>query len=85
VAIVACSAVEQVDTRYRSLFVPLLERTWESLRKGTWWLSFEVRRSYEGDLTRWLDLAGVSTTEAPDSGLEELVRVDRIIRSVNFS
>ncbi len=82
-AIVACRAVEQVDPRYRSLFVPLLERTRESLRKDIWWLRFEERRFYEGELTRWLDLAGVSATEAPGSDLEELVRVDRIIRSVS--
>jgi signal transduction histidine kinase len=83
VAIVAGSAVEQVEPRYRSLFAPLLERTLESLRKDTWWLSFEARRSYKAELTRWLNLAGVSTAEAPDSGLEELERAEKIIRSAS--
>jgi signal transduction histidine kinase len=82
-AIVASIEIEYTDPRLRAQFVPLLEQTLNSLRKDAWWLNFEERRSYDAALRGWLYLAGISSSESSDPSLDELARLETVIRRAN--
>ena len=79
-AIVASSTIEPTDPRLRAAFVPLVEQTLHNLRRNVWWLSEDQRISYDAALRDWLELGGVSDVESSDAGLDELIRLEPVIR-----
>jgi hypothetical protein len=77
-ALIACVYAEQLEVGARADFIPLIDQTLDSLRRGRWWLSFDERRFYDDELRRLLESAGRPTTD--DARLDELANISRIVR-----
>lgn len=80
VAIIASSYVEQSSSTDRARFAPLLSQTLESLRSGLWWLSYDQGRTYDSELGRWLNSAGITSGLRDDERLQELADMERVVR-----
>ena len=79
VALIACAFVEQRPAQERARFTPLLEHTIESLRRGRWWLSYDERSFYDGQLRQILEqLKAKQLSE--DRELKQLAALEQIVR-----
>jgi signal transduction histidine kinase len=78
-ALIACAYVERVAERERAAFIPLLEQTLASLRRGQWWLSYDARRFYDAELRRLLEGAGSTARSSDDAHLDELADMATVI------
>jgi signal transduction histidine kinase len=78
VALIASAFAEQLDAEARADFIPLIEQTLDNLRRGRWWLSFDERQFYDGELRGLLESSGKHTTD--DNRLNQLAAISRIVR-----
>ena len=79
VALIACAFVEQRPAPEQARFTPLLEQTIDSLRRGRWWLSYDERAFYDGQLRQILEqVKGRQLSE--DRELTQLAALEQIVR-----
>lgn len=79
VALIACAYVERMPVEEQPRFVSLYERTLESLRSGRWWLSFDERSFYDGQLRQMIEK--IETKRLPEEGaLQNLAAIEQLVR-----
>jgi signal transduction histidine kinase len=79
VAFLACDLSRGVPAPERRRFVPLLAQTLDALRAGRWWLAFDEREFYDGELRSLMAAAGQPRV-ANDPVLEDLATVRDVVR-----
>jgi hypothetical protein len=79
VALIACAYVERMPRQEQARFSSFVAHTLESLRGGRWWLSYDERSFYDGQLREMV--AGIEA-KAPteDRELKHLAAVEQIVR-----
>ena len=79
VALIACAYVERMPPPEQARLASFVEHTFESLRRGRWWLSYDERSFYDGQLRGMLErLGGKQPSE--DRELKQLAAVEQIVR-----
>lgn len=82
VALIACAYVEHTPVQEQSRFVSLLERTIENLRRGQWWLSYDERSFYDGQLRQMIER--METKRLPeDAALKDLSAIEQVVRRLS--
>lgn len=79
VALIACAYAEQLPVEARADFIPLIEQTLASLRRGQWWLSYDARVFYDRELRAQLESASAGKRSDDDAHLDELAAITRIV------
>ncbi len=82
VALIACGHIERMPAKDQSKFSSFVEQTLESLRRGRWWLSYEERSFYDGQLRQLLEHMGTKPSE--DRELRQLAAVEQIVRRASL-
>jgi signal transduction histidine kinase len=79
VALIACAYAERMPVQEQARFALLFERTIENLRNGRWWLSYDERSFYDGQLRQMIEK--VETKRLPeDDTLKHLAAIEQVVR-----
>jgi signal transduction histidine kinase len=79
VPLIACAYLDRMPLPEQAPFVLLIERTLESLQSGRWWLSYDERAFYEGQLRQMIEK--LKTSRRPEAGaLKDLAAIEQIVR-----
>lgn len=79
VGLMLCPYAERLSERSR--FIPLLEQSLASLRSGRWWLSYDERQFYDGELRRLLASVNPNQHAVEDDRLRAMAALERIVRA----
>lgn len=82
-ALIAATYVESVAKAEQPRFLILLQQTLESLRANRWWLSYDERKFYDGELRRLLARVDSQTPPGGDERLNELAALEQVLRQVS--
>ncbi|MFN2498717.1 MAG: sensor histidine kinase [Pyrinomonadaceae bacterium] len=77
-ALIACAYVEQLPTQEQTKYALFVQRTIESLRHGRWWLSYDERSFYDGQLRQMLGRVGAKQP-SEDHELKQLAAIAQIV------
>lgn len=83
VALIAATYVESVAKAEQPRFLVSLQQTLESLRANRWWLSYDERKFYDGELQRLLSRIDSQTALSADARLDELAALEQVLRQVS--
>lgn len=83
-AFLAADYVEGIPAGQRERFVPLLQATLDGLRAGRWWLTYEERNFYDGEIRRLIKMTGLPTP-AQDPRLADWISIEHLVRQVHPS
>ena len=78
VALIACAYVERMPAREQAKFSSFIERTIENVRRGRWWLSYDERSFYDGQLRQMLARMGTKL-QPEDRELKQLAAIEQIV------
>jgi len=79
VALIASAYAERMPVQEQARFVLLYERNLESLRSGRWWLSYDERSFYDGQLRQIIEK--IETKLLPEDGaLKHMARIEQVVR-----
>lgn len=79
VALIACTYVERLPVQKQARFVLLCERTLDSLRSGRWWLSYDERSFYQGELRHIIEKIEIKQLPEDDT-LKDLTAIEQLVR-----
>jgi signal transduction histidine kinase len=79
-ALLVCPYIERLPVTERQPSAALLHETLAQLRGGRWWLSYDERHFYDGELRRLLDSAE-GNHQMDDARLVALAELERIVRA----
>lgn len=83
-AFLAADYVEDIPSAQRERFVPLLQATLDGLRAGRWWLTYEERNFYDGEIRRLIKMTG-QAAPAQDQRLAGWTSLEHLVRQTRPS